>query len=156
MKLQVGNIVFKYSLCYHNNIAGQLVSSDECPYIWLGDICDTSLNVPKSSVTPQIHQPLSDNYEPLLNLCVSLKNILGCNFLHGLGVIAGLIIGIGYDHIVKEFSCCPSIIVTGNLGRGKTTALSAVMSLIGCQQVGELVKYIVSANSLKPFSPDAL
>lgn len=112
------------------------MSPDMCPYIWLGDICEPSLNVPKTTQSPSIRTPLSDDFTPLIDLCRSLERILGCNYLQGLGLVAGLVIGLGYQDIIKEFTFCPSVIVTGNLGRGKTTTLSAVMSLTGCDQVG--------------------
>lgn len=114
---------------YNVIIVGSLVSPGDCPYVWLGDICEPKLKVPQSKMSPRICMPLSDDFTPLIEICTSLKEVLGCNYMQGLGLVAGLI-------IINKFSFCPSVILTGNLARGKTTTLTAAMSLLGCDQVG--------------------
>ena len=59
--------------------------------------------------------------------------MLGNNFIRGLGILAVVVIGLGYLNIVSE---CPSIMATGSLGRVKTTTLLAAMSTIGCDRTG--------------------
>ena len=115
---------------------GSFIDPDQCPYVWLGNICDPILKVP--SVHPHILTPLSTDLSPLINLCQALKVILGSNYMQGLGISAGVVMGLGYQEIIKGYAFCPSVMATGNLGRAKTTTLSAVMSTIGCERTGNI------------------
>ena len=92
--------------------------------------------VPSFKYSPHVETPLSDNFSTLITLCKNLKIVLGNNFIHGLGILAGVVIGLGYLNIVSEFGFCPSIMATGSLGRAKPTTLLASMSTIGCDRTG--------------------
>ena len=65
-----------------------------------------------------------------------LKTLLGNNYLPALGLLAGLVMALGYQHIVQNNGHCPMVLATGGLSCGKTTSLMSVLSTIGNHKSG--------------------
>ena len=80
--------------------------------------------------------PLTSDFQPLIELTSLLRTILGHNFIPALGMIAGVLIGLGYQRLIDQYGYCPCVIATGGLSCGKTTSLLAALSTIGSQRTG--------------------
>jgi len=75
--------------------------------------------------------------EPLQELARLLKFLLGQNFIPFLGMLAGVLMGLGYQKIQQHFGYCPMIVTTGSLSCGKTTSLLSALSVVGLQRSGK-------------------
>lgn len=111
---------------------GEVVDSHD--YIWIGDKCDSTLKLPKSGHLPVIRLPLAISFEPLWQLAQLLQYLLGENFIPAIGMIAGLLMALGYQKIVDHFGYCPTVIATGGLSCGKTNSLQSALSTVGCHK----------------------
>ena len=85
---------------------------------------------------PVLHLPLAEDFQPLQELMDMMKSLLCCNFIPALGMLAGLVMGLGYEQIVNHYEFCPTVIATGGLSCGKTTSLISALSTIGCHKSG--------------------
>lgn len=121
---------------------GELLEEDDHNYIWPQDKCIgcTAIRLPFSAHLPNIQLPLSDSFQPLQELTESMQSLLGCNFIPALGMLAGLVMGLGYQRIIDFFEFCPTVIATGGLSCGKTTSLTTALSTIGCHKSGMELK----------------
>ena len=79
--------------------------------------------------------PLASDFHPLIELTSLLRTILGHNFIPALGMIAGVLIGLGYQCLKNQYGYCPYVIASGGLSCGKTSLLAA-LSTIGSQRTG--------------------
>ena len=114
------------------------MTEDEHDYIWLEDICCGSslLRLPRTAHMPVLHFPLAESFRPLKDLMTLMKSLVGCNFIPALGMLAGVVMGMGYAQIVNHYQFCPTVIATGGLSCGKTTSLISALSTIGCHKSG--------------------
>lgn len=114
-----------------------MIDPSSCDYIWLGSICDPLLNLPTKSVVSKIQFPLVQTLDPLKRMVDALKTVLGNNFLSAIGMLGGLLLGIGFQTIVKKFGYCPVVLATGGLSCGKTTTLRSLLCAMGMYPSGE-------------------
>lgn len=114
-----------------------MIDPDSCDYIWLGSICDPLLNLPTKSVVSNLHLPLVQNLEPLKRMVEAMKTVLGNNFLPAIGMLGGLLLGIGFQTVIKKFGYCPVVLATGGLSCGKTTTLRSILCAMGSYPQGE-------------------
>ena len=121
-----------------------LLEEENHNFIWLQDKCDgiPGLKLPVAAHLPVIPLPIADNLLPLQELAELMRSLLGCNFMPAMGMLAGLVMGLGYEHIINFYEFCPTVIATGGLSCGKTTSLMTALSTIGCHKSGILVVYL--------------
>lgn len=127
----MGNYTFKLCL-----FLGSSIEPNSCQFIWLGNICDPALKLPSASIAPVIHFPLATDFEPLCKLTSVLRRVLGNNFIPGIGMLGGMLLGLGYQKIIQNYGYCPVVIATGGLSCGKTTTLKALLCLLGSVRTG--------------------
>jgi len=108
-------------------------------YIWLDErhCTNLSLKLPRVNHLPIIVPLLADSFQPLKDLVDAMKALLSCNFIPALGVMAGLVMGLGYERIINQYDCCPTVIATGGLSCGKTTSLISALATIGSHKSGK-------------------
>ena len=112
------------------------MDSDEHPYIWLNERHCT-MKLPRVNHLPLIVTPLADSFQPLKDLVDAMKALLSCNYIPALGILAGLVMGLGYEKIINQYDFCPTVIATGGLSCGKTTSLISALATIGSHKSGK-------------------
>ena len=116
-----------------------MIDPELCEYIWLGSICDPLLNLPTKSVS-KLNLPIEQSYETLKELVGIMKKILGNNFIPALGMFGGLLLGIGFQNVIKRLGFCPMVLATGGLSCGKTTTLKSILFVMGSYPLGKKYK----------------
>lgn len=126
------------------NAEGELIDAAECNLVWLSrDIVHESSKVRSKDITPKILCPLSlEPLEHLYHLCVKMAKH---NLIPTLLMIAAGIQSFHYHTIIDAYGCCPIAVAIGEPETGKSTALTAALSLFGCQEIGVSVK---SSNAI--------
>ena len=115
--------------------AGNALDDHQHDYIWL-NCASSSLKLPRANHIPIVHRPLADSFQPLKDLMDTMQSLLSCNFIPSLGILAGLVMGLGYEKIVTQYDFYPAIIAIGGLSCGKTTSLISALSTIGSHKTG--------------------
>lgn len=54
-----------------------------------------------------------ENFQPLQELMDMMESLLCCSFIPALGILAGLVMGFGYEQILNHYEFCPTVITTG-------------------------------------------
>lgn len=80
---------------------------------------------------PVIKTPLTDN--GLQELVKAMKGFLGDNYMSAAMMVGALVLSLHYETLIEEYDCTPMAIAVGEPQSGKTTALNAVLSLIGAK-----------------------
>ena len=112
--------------------------------------CDPALKLPTETHTPRIQLPLATDFPAREALKTVLQNVLVNKFIPALGLLARVVMGLGYQRIVACYGYCPRITATGGLRRGKMTSLVTVLSTIASQRIGIYVLYrIAEKKSLR-------
>ena len=109
---------------------GKIMAPNTSPYIWLnkGTLGEVG-SVATNELLPTIHTPLSiDVLSRFLNV---LEVVMKHNFFSAVLVVAGGVLSLHYSTIVKEHVGCPIVVAFGTSETGKTTALTAALSLTG-------------------------
>ena len=117
-----------------NGDTGELFDAMTCEYVWLDRIYDPPMKLLSTKCAPQVSLPLSQNFQPLIDLTTALRLIFGATFVPALAMLAGVAIGLSYQELIEQYEFCTGVIVTGTLSCGKTTSLQAALSTLGRQQ----------------------
>ena len=109
---------------------GEVMPPNNSPYIWLDRIAlGEAGSIATNELLPTIHTPLSiDVLSRLLNV---LEVVMKHNFFSAVLVVAGGVLSLHYSTIVKEHIGCLVVVAFGPSETGKTTALTAALSLSG-------------------------
>ena len=108
------------------NADGQLVPTNEREFVFSPNLENKIL-----IDLPVIKTPLSPN--GLQELVMAMKNFLGENFLSAAMMVGSLVLALHYETLIEAYDYTPMAIAVGEPQSGKTTALSAVLSLIGAK-----------------------
>lgn len=109
---------------------GNVIPVNTSSYIWLDKVAfGEAGSISMRDLLPTIRAPLSTDV--LSRLLSSLKVTMKHNFLSSLLVVAGGVMSLHYSTITKEYGGCPIVIAVGPSETGKTTALTAALSLSG-------------------------
>ncbi len=113
-----------------------MVDPQTSEFLWLGNISDPLMKLPSTKAAPIVLLPLATDFRPLTRLTSVLKTVLGVNFIPALGMLGGMLMGLGYQDIIRHYGYCPGIIATGGLSCGKTTTLKALLCAMGSLKSG--------------------
>ena len=109
---------------------GNIMPPNTSPYIWLDKLALGEVgSVPVGDLLPSIATPLS--IDCLSRLVSILEVTMRHNFLSSLLIVAGGVMSLHYTSITKEYGGCPVVIAVGPSETGKTTALTAALSITG-------------------------
>ena len=90
---------------------GQMVTADECKYIWLDEshTCMPDAILPSIQVLPQIMTPLTTN--PMFRMMELLVQCTKHNYLSSLLAVAGVLMSFHYERIVELWGGCPIVVL---------------------------------------------
>lgn len=118
---------------------GNIMPLNTSPYIWLDKALGEVGIIPVGDLLPSVVTPLStDCLSRLVNI---LEVTMRHNFLSSLLIVAGGVMSLHYCTITKEHGGCPIVIAVGPSETGKTTALTAALSITGLHIVSYGIKF---------------
>ena len=88
-------------------------------------------NVPSEDIRPKIELPLTTS--PMRQLLQALKVVMKHNFVPSILIIAGGVMALHYQQVIKVNSGCPTILAMGPSETGKSTSIKCALSLTGMQ-----------------------
>ena len=117
---------------------GNLMDFPSSSYVWLKkDLLSDSDKILVTDILPKIQVPFQCN---LMELFLSLEKCLKHNFIPCILVIAGAAMSFHYKKVVEVFGGCSIVVATGAAATGKSTAVKAGLSIMGCANNNMFVK----------------
>ena len=122
-------VLLKYTHTHGNT--GSLIPAESSPYVWLSHLCQ-GRGIATNGDAVCIPHPLST--DGLLPLIEAITVITKHNSAAALMVLGSACMALHYKTIIEVNGECPAPFICGNVGTGKSLALRAALSLLGCHK----------------------
>ena len=101
----------------------------DSPYILGTSLIGQTCNIPSQDIHPKIELPLTTS--PMRQLLRALSAVMKHNFIQSILILAGGVMALHYQQVIKVNSGCPAIIAAGPSETGKSTYIKCALSLTG-------------------------